>query len=149
MTEIDNLIAQGAYKQALDKCDEHLNICKCPSVLIKKSILLQLTDDDLYNLNDIKNIIDEVLTLDRQNIDAMLEKAWFILSIEDNAKEAIPYFQDTILLLRKILLESYQGLVLALEDMGNKEELSLLFNNLSCFFSPEEMGKLKENIDIP
>lgn len=88
----------------LNECNELVDLS--PDLLVEKGKLIQLSSDDInLTLDDAVMCFKKALSLNEFHIGALSELGWYYLNVEDDAKEAKPYFD--LALNNECVLDNY------------------------------------------
>lgn len=101
-----------------------------PLLLVMKGVNIQLSSDDTYNLDDVRNSFEKALMYDEEYVDAILEMAWFEYAVEDNAGAANERFDKAIHILKKQFEEALSGKAKCILETASGKELKVFINNV-------------------
>lgn len=101
-----------------------------PRLLVLKANCIQLSDGDRYSLEDVESAFRMAIEADDEYVDAYIERAWFMYSIEDRADQAQKMFTTALHLLKKLNLQVIRGLLACAEELKDQKDLKALKDDL-------------------
>jgi len=98
------------------------------TLLIKKAVLVQLSDENCkYSLKDVKSLLKLATKIDKNNIEALIELAYYYYTIENRNSKAYPLIE--------------KGFDLCINNI--KELLEL---KIKCLIDQDKKDKIKKEI---
>jgi hypothetical protein len=116
-------MATGKYAQALVDVDKLLEEWEDqPALLVLRSQLIQLQEEDGPPLEVASGALKRATTLHGTDGNAWLELAHFQFAVDDNAKVAEKSFAKAVGASRETLIAALLGRAAALEELNRKRE---------------------------
>ncbi|MEN6372288.1 MAG: hypothetical protein ABFD64_09785 [Armatimonadota bacterium] len=144
-----------------NKYDEILNLISLleksehlpPSILVWKGVSIQLSSGKTaVNLNDAELAFRMAVDIDSRCVEAILELAWFLYAVRDDAIEAVALFEQALAISRQQAADSVIGVIQCLLEMeGRQHALRYLKESLNPIYSSEDackLAKLKHEIEM-
>jgi tetratricopeptide (TPR) repeat protein len=147
--ELVSLFNEQQYDAMLKKIEEVVSEGIIhPSLLVFKSMAIRQTDDtSRYTLDDAKSALYQALDMDKKYVDALTELGWSYLNLEDDAKQAIVFFQRAVNISRAQFVESVGGVARCMAEIGpNQAAVQYYTDNVTGLVEKEEMDKEIEEI---
>ena len=99
------------YEKAIDLISKIPKSYKwSPSDLIFKARVIQLSESQNYNLKDVENILENVIKLAPNDVEGLIEMAFFQSRVNDCSKLALKYFNQAQELCKQYLCEIEEGI---------------------------------------
>lgn len=118
------------------------------NMLVMKSTAIQLAEySHGYTLQDAREALFFALELDPENPEILMELGYFHYAVDDNPKEAIPFFEKAISNSRNIYRDSIVGAVNARLELGMKSEAKEVVRIFSSLTSDAKIQDLLALID--
>jgi Flp pilus assembly protein TadD len=93
-------------------------------LLVMRASLTQLQDDEdgIPTLDDARADLKRAVALDEDSPTPLIELAYFLFAIDDDAESASKYFQKAIKLCQSLLKEALLGQAEACSELGRESE---------------------------
>jgi tetratricopeptide (TPR) repeat protein len=93
-------------------------------LLVMRAELIQLQDDEegVPTLDDARADLKQAVALDETSPTPLIELAYFLFAVDDDAESASRYFQRAIKLGQSLLKEALVGQAEALSELGRESE---------------------------
>jgi tetratricopeptide (TPR) repeat protein len=147
--ELGSLYKNQRYEEVLARVDElESQGAMNPSLLVYKSMCIRLIDENpKYPLEDAKSSLYKALEFDIEYVDALTELGWYYLNVEDDAKQAMVYFQQAANVSRAQFVESVGGVARCMAEIGpNQAAVQYYTDNVTGLVEKEELDKDIEEI---
>ena len=118
---IESLMHARRFDEALRRIEEAGQGMLSPRLWVLRGICLQLADRTKLPLDEAKKSFQHALDLDGQCLDAWIELGYYVLNVEDNAREAEAIFLKATQLLPEVKKEIEKGLCACKEEVEEKE----------------------------
>ena len=113
----------GQIDLALPELDRLMEVSPDNSTLLMlRAELIQLGSDNAPPLADAKECLRQSTELESESPAGWLELGHFALSVEDDAKAALPSFDKAIRLCQEMLTEALAGKAKALAELKQRDE---------------------------
>ncbi len=100
------------------------------TIMLDKARAIQLSEENEYNLDDAKNIIEMILQVEPDYIPAYIEMGCFYDTVMDDPKRAIDIFNKGISIAQHLIEELFLSKAEALVSIGKHEEAAILNQSL-------------------
>lgn len=118
LAEARALYAAGDYAGALHTIAQAQDTgCISAALLVLKARALQLSDTS-GPINEVSFALDAALSLEPENIDALLEYGWFLLNVLDDPAAASLKFRESLTSLRVRNTDAQIGLIKCAHESG-------------------------------
>lgn len=94
----------------------------CPELLILKGACIQLASETDFPVDHALGIYDAVIAKQPRNAHALMEKAFFLLNVKDDAVQAQAHFDKAAKFFGEFLEEAFKGLVKSKMETGTSLE---------------------------
>jgi tetratricopeptide (TPR) repeat protein len=145
LNKIYSLMRAEKYSLALKELEKLENVpLLYPKVLVLKGICVFLAEDDnKYSYNDISKIYKKALSIDDENVSALLELGHHYFSSENKSELAIPLFDKAIRILQDELVDAIIGMAKCIEELKSpKKALKFLMNSKSKLLTTKKINDL-------
>lgn len=107
---IKSLMKSRRFDEALSRMDELGEDSLTPSLWVLRGRCIQLAEGTSFPLDEAKKSFQRALELDEHYLEAWIELGYYMLCVEDNAKEARAIFQNARRVLAGYEEEIQEGL---------------------------------------
>ncbi|MBQ7252437.1 MAG: hypothetical protein IJS32_07540 [Kiritimatiellae bacterium] len=117
---IESLMHARRFDEALRRIEESGHGMLSPRLWVLRGMCLQMADSTELPLDEAKKSFQHALDLDGQCLDAWIELGYYVLNVEDNAREAEAIFLKATRLLSGFEKEIGKGLRACKEELEEK-----------------------------
>ena len=121
LATIESLMHARQFDEALRQIEESGQGMLSPRLWVLRGICLQLANCTELPLDEAKKSFQHALDLDGQCLDAWIELGYYVLNVEDNARDAEAIFLKAAQLLSEVKKEIGKGLCACKEEVEEKE----------------------------